>query len=51
MTRKDTVNEWICTNCGKKERKGIIQGRPIPGTCPRALKSNGPHRWVKNRSM
>lgn len=51
MPHKDTVNEWICTNCGKHERKSISQGRPFPGTCPKALRKGGPHRWVKNRGL
>lgn len=51
MPHKDTVIEWICTNCGKKERRSMKIGRPIPGTCPRALIKGRPHRWIKNKSM
>lgn len=51
MPHKDTVNEWMCTNCGKKERRSMNLGRPTPGTCPKALRQGGPHRWIKNRSL
>lgn len=49
--RKPTMREWICTNCGKKTRVSIVIGRPAPGTCPRAIRKSGPHRWVKNRDL
>lgn len=51
MPHKDTVNEWMCTNCGKKERRSMNLGRPTPGICPKALRQGGPHRWIKNRSL
>ena len=51
MPHKDTMTEWICTACGKKERKSIILGRPQPGCCSKALRRGGPHRWVKNRNL
>ena len=43
--------EWMCVNCGRRELRSEIMGRPMPGTCPRALIKGRPHRWVKNRKL
>ncbi len=52
MQRKPTMTEWMCVNCGRKNRVSINQGRPAPGNCPRSMRAqNGPHRWVKNRNL
>ena len=36
--------------CGKKEIKTNLQGRPMPGRCPRKS-GDKPHSWVKNREL
>lgn len=41
--------EYMCTYCGKKEKKSENAGRPMPGKCPR--KNGGPHSWVINRKL
>lgn len=43
--------EWMCTVCGQKIIRQESNGRPMPGTCPRALIKGRPHRWVKNREF
>lgn len=43
--------EWMCTACGQKTVRPESMGRPMPGTCPRALIKGRPHRWVKNRKL
>lgn len=48
-TKKPTKIEWMCTQCGKKETKGINNGRPLPGKCTR--KNGKPHSWVQNRKI
>ena len=42
--------EYICTCCGKKEIKTNLQGRPMPGKCPRK-EGDKPHSWRKNREF
>lgn len=42
--------EYICTYCGKKERKTPFQGRPMPGKCSRR-DGDYPHRWVVNKKI
>ena len=42
--------EFMCTHCGKKERRNNTMGRPQPGKCPRKP-GNQPHSWVVNRTM
>ena len=42
--------EFMCTHCGKKERRNNTMGRPQPGKCPRKP-GNQPHTWVVNRTM
>lgn len=42
--------EYICTYCGKKEIKTSLQGRPMPGKCPRK-QGDKPHTWRKNRDL
>lgn len=42
--------EYMCSYCGKKERKMPIMGRPMPGICSRRGK-NMPHRWIINRKI
>ncbi len=42
--------EYMCSYCGKKEIKTTLQGRPMPGKCPRK-EGNKPHSWRKNREM
>ena len=50
MAKNVTVTEYMCTHCGRKERRAIGLGRPDPGTCPRRT-NNQPHRWVVNRKL
>lgn len=40
--------EWMCTQCGRKTTRGIKDGRPDPGRCPKK-QGDRPHSWVKNR--
>lgn len=40
--------EYMCSYCGKKEIKSDLQGRPMPGKCPRK-QGDKPHSWRKNR--
>lgn len=42
--------EYMCTICGKKEKRLKTAGRPQPGKC-RKRSNNMPHRWVKNREV
>ena len=51
MERKPTHVEYICTRCGMKTMRPIGMGRPLPGTCRRAVRPNAPHRWVSNRKV
>lgn len=44
------MTEFMCTYCGRKERRTVNEGRPMPGNCPRRRNSM-PHRWVINRKM
>lgn len=48
MANKPNYIEWMCTQCGRKERRSISTGRPMPGTCSK--KNGKPHSWVKNRT-
>lgn len=43
--------QYMCTYCGKKVVKHKALGRPEPGTCPRRVNKNQPHRWVRNKEM
>ena len=47
-TRKPTIAEYMCRNCGIKKTQTISSGRPSPGICPRKT-NRGPHSWVLNR--
>ena len=40
--------EYMCSQCGRRETRGKMMGRPNPGTCPRKT-GNRPHSWVINR--
>lgn len=42
--------EYMCRYCGTKEIKTNLQGRPMPGRCPRKS-GDKPHSWVKNREL
>lgn len=42
--------EYICSYCGKKEIRTNLQGRPMPGRCPRK-QGDKPHSWRKNRVL
>lgn len=42
--------EYMCSYCGKKTIRTSIQGRPLPGKCPRKS-GDRPHSWVKNREL
>jgi len=42
--------EYMCSQCGRREVRAQITGRPEPGTCPKSP-SKRAHRWVKNRTM
>ena len=42
--------EWMCVYCGKKQILTNLQGRPMPGKCPRKT-DNKPHSWRRNREM
>lgn len=42
--------EYMCSYCGKKVVKMSIQGRPLPGRCPRK-QGDKPHSWRKNRDL
>lgn len=37
MATKPNYTEWMCTQCGRKERRGINSGRPMPGTCSKKM--------------
>ena len=50
MEKKIYCTEYMCVYCGRKEKRGKTQGRPMPGTCPRR-KGDMPHRWVINRKI
>lgn len=47
--------EYICTWCGRKERRLRPLGRPAPGSCPRKPKTRDgktkPHTWVVNKKF
>lgn len=49
MAVKPTRIEWMCTQCNRRATKGINDGRPLAGTCPK--KNGKPHSWVKNRKF
>ena len=55
MEYRNKYIEWMCTQCGKKERRLERLGRPMPGVCkgknPLANGKMRPHTWVKNREM
>ena len=46
--------EYMCSYCGRKERKTVNSGKPQPGTCTKKGKTRDgrtrPHTWVKNRT-
>lgn len=42
--------EYMCSYCGKKERRGGSSGRPLPGKCPRK-QGDRPHTWVINKKI
>lgn len=42
--------EYMCSYCGKKEIKTSLQGRPMPGKCPRR-QGDKPHIWRINRKL
>lgn len=42
--------EYMCTHCGRKVIRSELQGRPLPGKCPRKT-GDKPHSWVKNRTI
>lgn len=45
--------EYICTYCGRKEKRAKSSDRPQPGNCPRKPKTKEgkmqPHSWRINR--
>ena len=45
---KPTRVEFMCSYCGTTKSKGINEGRPLPGKCPRKV-NQGPHSWRINR--
>lgn len=42
--------EYICSYCGQKKTRSELQGRPMPGKCPRQ-QGDKPHSWRKNRTI
>lgn len=42
--------EYICSYCGQKKTRSELQGRPMPGKCPRK-QGDKPHSWRKNRTI
>jgi len=53
MDKKVKFKEYMCTWCGKKERRSSIAGRPAPGVCPKRSTSDRkrPHVWVVNKTI
>jgi hypothetical protein len=47
MSAGSSMQQWMCTVCGKKIQKSKTSGRPDPGICPRK-EGKKPHSWVKN---
>ena len=45
------VIEYMCTWCGRTEKKNVKMGRPMPGKCPKRSipGKDRPHVWVVNR--
>ena len=50
--KKTICIEYMCTFCGRKEKRAPNAGRPEPGDCLRRKRAGGgywPHRWVVNK--
>lgn len=52
---RDKATVYMCTYCGTTQLRSAVQGRPMPGYCPRRgnMKDGKPfpHRWVISRRI
>ena len=53
--KRDKCTVYQCVYCGKTELRSPMQGRPMPGYCPRRGEMRDgkpyPHRWVISRKI
>ncbi len=48
-SKKPTMREHICTQCGRTAVKPILQGKPDLKGCPKS--STKMHRWIRKRDF
>ena len=44
------IIEYMCSHCGQKAMRYVVQGKPEPGKCPRR-NGDKPHVWTINRKF
>lgn len=53
--KREKVTVYQCTYCGATQSRTAVQGRPLPGYCPRRYNMKDgkplPHRWVISRKI